>query len=366
MPSLKIDDIIKVVVSAPTAATPRVGFNTGLIVGKSTHITTTDRCKVYSGLAGMVADGFKETDAEYKAATLYFSQDPAPAKLVVGVCGESETWVSAITECRNKNATWYGVYCAGELELAEHQAVAAYVETIRATYFYNDGSDAAKGDGKDDVFSTLMAQSIKRSFGMFSAAPYAAAAAMGFAMGANTGAAGSAYTMAFKTLAGVAPDDLSETEVANLKAKNANYYITRGGTYKVLEPGVTASGTWYDEVIGLDQLTNDIQIACMDTLANTKTKIPYTDAGALQFVLACNGACQDAVNRGFLAPGVWNGVSVLDLEKGDTLEAGYMCQAEPVVAQSAADKALRVCPPIYVCVNIAGAMHSAIIQVDMQ
>lgn len=366
MSSLKIDDIVKVVVSAPTSATPRAGFNIGLIVGKSEHIATADRCKVYSGLDGMVNDGFEKTDAEYKAATLYFAQDPAPAKVVVGVCGSGETWVKAITECRNKNATWYGVCCAGEVELSEHQAIAAYIETIRATYFYSDNADGAKDSSKKDVFSTLMAQSFKRSFGLFSSTAHAAAAAMGFAMGANTGTAGSAYTMAYKTLAGVAPDALSETDVENLKSKNANYYITRGGTYNILEPGVTANGDWYDEVIGIDQLANDIQIACMDTLANTKTKIPYTDAGALQFVLACNGACQDAVDRGFLAPGIWNGVSILDLENGDTLEAGYLCQAEPVADQSAADKALRICPPIYACVNLAGAVHSVTIKVDMQ
>lgn len=365
MSYLKIDDIVKVVVSTAGAAKPRDGFNVGLIVGKSTHISTADRCKVYSGLDAMLEDGFAITDPEYKAATLYFAADPAPSKVVIGVCGADESWVEAITACKAANNSWYAVYCAAAdgLALADHQAVATYVESLVASYFYDDDEDADLTDVETDVFSVIMKLSLKRAFGIFSRTVYAGAAAMGFAMGANDGTVNSAYTMAYKTLAGVTPDDLNETQVANLQKKNANYYVVRGGSYNVLEKGVTANGTWFDELIGLDQLSNDMQIGCMDVLASTKTKVPYTDAGAMQFVLACNEACENAVARGFLAPGVWTGNSVLDLEKGDTLDAGYMCQAEPVADQPASDKALRICPPIYACVLIAGAIHAVVVKV---
>lgn len=370
MSFLKIDDIVNVVVSTAAAATPRDGFNIGLIVGKSTRITTSDRCRMYGSLAAMVEDGFVETDPEYKAATLYFMQSPAPSKLVVGVCGADETWVAAVTACKAANSQWYAVYAAAPstdaLTTADHQAIAAYVETIRASYFYDDDDDADKTNVNTDVFSVLHLQSLHKPVGFFSTTPYAGAALMGFAMGANNGTANSAYTLAYKSLAGVTPDALTENEVNILAGKNANYYITRGGTYNVVEKGVTADGTWFDELIGLDQLANDIQIACMDLLANTKTKIPYTDAGAMQFVLACNEACDGAVDRGFLAPGIWNGANVLDLETGDALEAGYKCQAEPVADQSAADKSLRICPPVYVCAILAGAIHTVTIKVNVE
>jgi len=371
MSKLKIDDIVNVVVSTAGAATPREGFNVGLIVGVSNHITVADRCKVYSSLESMIDDGFLTTDPEYLAATKYFAQNPAPQKVVIGVKntadGANESWVDAITACRQKNGQWYGVYVASATALttAEHQAIAAYVETVIASYFFEDSTAADLTTATTDVFSVLKGQSFKRTFGLYSATKYAGAAAMGFAMGANDGTAGSAYTMAYKTLAGVTPDDLSETDVANLKAKNANYYVSRG-SYIVLETGVTANGTWFDEVIGLDQLANDMQIACMDVLAKTRTKVPYTNAGALQFVVACNEACEGALRRGFLAPGVWEQASVLDLETGDMLEGGYLVQAEPVTEQSAANRALRICPPIYACVNLAGAIHSVTIKVNVQ
>lgn len=371
MSKLKIDDVVNVVVSTAAVATPREGFNIGLIIGSSNHISTADRCKVYSSLESMVDDGFLTTDPEYLAATKYFAQTPAPQKVVIGRKGDTEsgeTWVQAITACKQKNGEWYGVYVATAtaLSAAEHQAIAAYVETMVAAYFLEDSTAADLTAGTSDVFAVLKAQSLKRTFALYSTTKYAGAAALGFAMGANDGTAGSAYTMAYKTLAGVAPDDLSETDVANLKAKNANYYITRGSGYIVLENGVTSSGAWFDEVIGLDQLANDIQLACMDVLTNTRTKVPYTDAGAMQFVLACNEACEDALTRGFLAPGIWEGNSVLDLETGDTLESGFLCQAEPVADQPASKRSMRICPPIYVCVRLAGAIHSATIKVFVE
>lgn len=367
MPHLKIDDIVNVIVSTAGASTAREGFNIGLIVGKSTRITAEDRCKTYSSASDMLDDGFVETDPEYKAALLYFSQDPAPSKVVVGLCAESETWAQAITACRAINSTWYAVYCAGadRLTSAEHQAVAAYAESIVACYFFDDNSEEAVSTEETDVFSVLKKLSYKRYFPLYSGTMYAGAASMGFAMGANDGTANSAFTMCHKTLVGVVADDLSETQVAALQSKNANYYIVRGGTYNVLERGLAGNGVWFDELLGLDQLAYDIQINCMDVLTKTKTKIPYTDAGSLQFVLACNEACEGAANRGFLAAGIWDGASVLNLEKGDTLTTGYMCQAEPVANQTAADKSQRICPPIYACVNLAGAMHSATIKINV-
>lgn len=370
MSKLVIDDIVSVVVTTAGAATPRDGFNIGLIVGTSAHITVANRCKMYSSLDSMVADGFLTTDPEYVAAALYFGQNPAPQKVVIGVKdtaqGTSETWVQAITDCRAKNSQWYGCYIAATLTAADHQAVATYLNGKTACYFMDSADAADLTSGMTGKLGVLSALNFKRVAGMYSATPYAGAAFMGRAMGLNDGTPKSAFTMAYKNLAGVTPDDLDESQVAYLQAKHANYYVVRGGSYYVLEQGVTLDGTWIDELIGLDQLANDMQISCMDVLAKTPTKIPYTDAGVLQLVLACIGACENAVKRGFLAPGVWKQADVLDLAQGDTLEAGYLVQAEPVAEQSAANKALRICPPIYACVNLAGAVHNAAIKVIVE
>lgn len=371
MSKLSLDSIVSVVVSTAAAVTPREGFNIGLIIGQSEHITPAARCKEYRSLDEMIDDGFAITDPEYIAAGLYFGQTPTPEKVIIGrrdaTQDSTETWVQALTDCRQKNGSWYGVYVASSTALtaSEHQAVAAYIESLRAAYFFDDSAAADLTDASTDVFSVFKAQGFKRSFGLYSTTRYAAAAALGFAMGANDGTAGSAYTMAYKSLAGVTPDDLNPSQVAYLESKNANYYVTRGSAYNVLQKGVCIDGGWFDELIGLDQLTNDIQIACMDVLTGTASKIPYTDEGALEFVTACNGACEDALNRGFLAAGDWSGPTILSLETGDPLENGYMCQAEAAADQSAQNRANRVCPPIYVAVILAGAIHSVAIRINV-
>ena len=369
MSKLRIDDVVQVSVSTSGPVTPRDAFDTGLIIGKSDHITVADRVKIYSSLESMLDDGFLANDPEYKAATLYFGQEPRPQKVVIGRCGADEEWPAAITACKQRSGAWYACYVASSTALtkAQHQAIAAYIQTIIAAYFYDshtaDDLDSTKSS---DAFSTLKNLSYKRSLGIYSGTEFAGAALMGFSMGANDGTPGSAYTLFGKTLAGVTPDDLSETDVATLTAKNANYYVTRGSSYNLVEHGVTADGTWFDEMIGLDQLANDLQISCMDVLTKTKTKVPYTDQGAMRFVLACNDACYNAARRGFIGPGVWKLDSVLDLEKGDTLETGYMCQASPVADEPLANRGLRICPPIYVCVILTGAIHSVAIKVIVE
>lgn len=376
--NLKVDDIVNVIVSTAAPSTPRNGFNVGLIVGSSEHITPEERCKVYSDLASMETDGFLESDPEYKAAALYFAQSPAPGTLVVGRRDATdqeemggtpkETWVQAVTACRNANGDWYACYIAETekaLTSAEHQAVAAFIETNTAAYFFDDKSEGALAATQEDVFAVLSKLSLKRTCGLYSTTECAGAAVMGFAMGANTGTANSAYTLAYKSLTGVTPDDLTETQVQNLQSKHANYYIVRGGTYNVLEQGVMADGGWFDDQIGIDQLAYDLQRGCMDLLANTRTKIPYTDAGALQFIQACNEVCANAVTTGFIAPGTWTAPDVLDLATGDALEAGYLCQAESVAARPVSEKRARKCPPIYVCIAQAGAIHSVTIQVNV-
>ena len=378
MSKLNIDDIVTVVVTTAGAATPRSGFNIGLIIGKTvgTGMSATNRTIEVTKLSELVDAGYATTSPEYKAAELYFAQSPRPAKLIVGlnVGTESEgtttyeTWPVAIAACRESNNTWYGVYVADSTALttAEIQAIATYVNGINAAFFFEDSTAADITNATTDVFSVLKGLSLKRPFGLYSTTKYAGAAMMGRAMGLNNGTANSAFTMAYKELAGVTPDDLTSTQVTYLKNKNANYYVTRGGTYNVLETGVCANGMFFDELIGLDQLANDMQIGCMDVLANAPAKVPYTDAGVLQFIVACNEACEGALRRGFLAPGVWGLDPVLNLETGDTLSSGYLVQAELVAYQSASNRSRRICPPIYVAANLAGAIHQVLIQVNVQ
>ncbi|NRS20591.1 DUF3383 family protein [Brevibacillus sp. HB1.4B] len=360
-----LDDIVRVNVTVSPTAQSAGTFNIGLIVGTSSVISATDRVKIYSSVADMKSGGWTGTEPEYAAATLYFSQNPTPSKVVIGRWDEtgSETAVEAVDACRAANNDWYACYVVDAVK-AEITAVAAAVEAMKpeSVYFYTTtDADVASGTA-GNIMETLKSASYKRTFGIYSKTAHAGAAAMGEAMGLNTGGANSSFTLAYKTLVGVAPEALSTTQVNYILGVNGNVFTTYGPSYQLLVQGTMADGTHFDEVLNLDMLTAEIQIGATNALVQAG-KIPQTEDGLSLFISAIEDQCEKSVTRGALAPGVWNANPVLTLQKGDVLTKGYLVLAESIASQSQADREARKAPLIYVPVKLAGAIEHAVIGV---
>lgn len=367
MSTLPLSDIVNISVVVSPVATIRKGFNLGLIVGTSAAIGTADRLKIYSGITDMITDGFTTSDAEYNAATLYFSQNPKPTKLAIGRWDDTgtETALEAITACRAKNSDWYACYLCGAVK-ADVEALAPYIEAVEpaSAYFYTTSDADALAGTAGNVMLALQALTFKRSLGQYSTSPDAAASIMGYAMGANTGLANTAYALAYKQEVGVITEVLTENQVTLIKGQGGNVYINRGNTYNLFEQGIMANGMHFDEVLNLDMLVNDIRIAVMDLLAGI-AKVPQTEGGMTLLISAITGPCDLALNRGFLSPGVWNAPPILNLNTGDTLTKGYLILTESIDAQNEQDRSNRIAPPIYVCVKLAGAIEFVSIQINV-
>ena len=373
MARLDLKPIVKVDVNLALKAAARKGFNAALIVGGADVIPAEERIRMYTSTDAMREDGFDETSAEYRAAKLYFSQSPAPDKLYVGARGEGEEYVKAVADCRRKSSEWYELIpCEASDE--EIKALAEYVETAQpdSVMMYTTASDEVLTDNEEDVMSVLKGKLFRRSFGLYCANDTvdSAAAVAGRANGLNSETAGSMFTLAYKTLVGVTPDNLSEGEVQTVvgsrttNGKNGNVYVKRAEDYSMLQQGFMADGTSFDEVLGLDMLKNDIRLNVMDLLYSSR-KIPQTDAGVSAIINVINSACNKHLISGFIAPGQWNGRRCLSLETGDYLEHGYLVQAESVDKQPQADRDKRIAPPIYVCIKLAGAIEYVIIEVEV-
>jgi hypothetical protein len=366
--ALSIDDIVRVTVQLSGMPAPRSGFNCGLILGETQAFAAPERVRLYSSVDSMLDDGYASADPEYQAAAIYFAQSPKPIRVAVGRkdMESSETWLDAITACCQsaQGQQFYMAYmCGDSITNADIQSAAAYIETQMKTLVY-DTSDAAclNGSDSDDIFSIIKALSYERTLGLYSGTPYAAAAVMGYAMGANDGTANSAYTLAYKTLKGITTDDISETQLASVKAKNGNAYVLRGGYYMGVEQGRMANNEPFDTRLGLDQLANNIQLSVMDLLSNTKTKVPQTEGGMTQIKTAVEAECEKAVRTRFLAPGVWNQESLLTVSQGDALSKGYKVMSDPVDGQTAAERASRTAPAVYVLIKLAGAIEFVVIK----
>ncbi|TGE35876.1 DUF3383 family protein [Desulfosporosinus fructosivorans] len=367
MSTLPLSDIVDISVVVSPVATIRSGFNLGLIVGSSTHITASDRVKLYTSADGMIADGFTVSEAEYKAADLYFRQIPKPSKVAIGRWDKtgSETALQAVAACRAKNTDWYACYLCGAVK-ADILAIAPYIEVVEpdSAFFYTTADADVLAGTAGNVMLTLKAAGYMRTIGQYSTYQDAAVSIMGYAMGANTGLANTAYTLAHKKEIGVIPEDMTPVQVTLMKEQNGNYYVNRGNTYNLFQQGIMANGMPFDEIINLDMLKNDIQIAVMDLLTGI-SKIPQNEGGVTLLISAITEPCESALNRGFLSPGVWNAASILNLNTGDTLSKGYLILTESIDSQSETDRTNRIAPPIYVCVKLAGAIEFVAIQINV-
>lgn len=79
---LSVSRLIPVTVSLTARAASNRGFGTLLLIGNSDVLTAAERYRTYTNINDVAAD-FGTDAEEYKAALLYFSQDPAPDTLMI-------------------------------------------------------------------------------------------------------------------------------------------------------------------------------------------------------------------------------------------------------------------------------------------
>ena len=283
----------------------------------------------------------------------------------------AETPLETYTACRQADGEWYvGIMCAA-LTDSQILEIAAYNESCTPDSVYAfTTSEAAVYDPTDGgIFSQLHALGYRRTIGQYSTSHQdAIASIIGWAMGAMTGTANSAYTLAYKSETGVEAENYVQTFTTNqvnaIKGFNGNVYINRGTYYNIFEEGKMFDGSWFDEIIYLDKFKNDCQLAIMDLL-KASNKLPQTEAGMSRIKAAIKDECESIFNIGFIAAGVWKSDDVLGLAYGDTLPRGYVIQSEAINDPPQADRDARKAPPIYVSLKLAGAIHHVTVQVDV-
>jgi len=357
MAALTLADIVNVSVVVSPVSTVLADFTLGLIMGKSTIISTATRVVVYNSLAEMATAGFSASNPEYVAAGLFFAQNPKPGRVAIGrwdTTPGTETAVVALTACRAANLDWYA-FTACAATMAEIALMATYAEACNPIAFQFASSNNADvlNNVDGNVLKVLKAASIRRTLVQYSTTLYAAASIMGYALAASTG---QAYTLKFKTEPGVTAEVLTSEQFGTITADYGNAYIARGNTIYTFENGKTSTGVSFDEVLGLDRIANGCQIAIINMLISNP-KIPQTELGMGMLKNALITSLEAERVKGFLAEGVWNAATILNLLTGDTLNTGYLVQSELISDQTQADRDARIAPNIYVCLKLAGAIE---------
>lgn len=284
---------------------------------------------------------------------------------------DAETPAECALALANVSAAWFGLHFAATASIsdAQHIAVAALIEGLDLKRMYavtSQDADILDSTVTNDIASELKALRYDRTFPHYSSSsPYAAVSAISRAFSVNFAANRSTITLMYKTEPGVTAETLTETQTATLKDKNCNVYVNYVNDTAIIQYGVMASGAYFDEIHGLSWFEDALQNACYNLLYTSRTKIPQTDAGQNQLLAACAAVCEEAVNNGLVAPGVWNADGFGQLQRGDFLKNGYYIYSIPMALQPQAERETRVAPPVQIALKLAGAIHEIDLIVDV-
>lgn len=375
---LPVSNVVNVdVIMSPVAATGR-NFGALLILGTSTVIPVTERIRQYSAIED-IGDDFGVDSPEYEAATIFFSQSPKPTLVYIGrwaktlaegEAGAVETLLQAVNACL-QYTNWYGLAIADSADLVEADviSVAAAIEASslsRILAVTTDDVNVLVAGNTDNIGYKLKAAGYGRTFWQYSSSSkYAAISAFGRAFTVNFTGNNTTITLKFKTEPGVTYETLTTTQAAAIDSINGNVYVYYANDTAIIQQGVMANGDFFDERHGLDWLQNYVQTNLYNLLYTSATKIPQTDAGVTRLMTNVEASLDQAVNNGLIAPGVWNGGPIGQIESGDTLTKGYYVYADAVANQAQSDREARKSPVIQAAIKMAGAIHYGDVQINV-
>lgn len=232
----------------------------------------------------------------------YTNIDASLTHVVVAVNHSIATDIATAQAAAPLASPFYGVIVCSHAANDIIQ-VATYIETQLLVYVTATLDSGVLSNDDGNVMAVLKGLSLDRTMIMYSAQANTQGpdgAWMGYMLPTTPGVG----NWAMKTLAEITPDDqLTPTQMSNIKGNNGNIYVTVGGNGCTLY-GITPAGEYLDVTIFLDWLSSTIQsgiIAVETDPANLK--IPYTNNGITQLETPVRSALQTGQNNQGLVPG---------------------------------------------------------------
>lgn len=139
----------------------------------------------------------------------------------------TESWTDALAAVEVENDTWYALFSPTQV-LADQDELAEAIRARRKIYGISSSDVNALTTATTDIGAILSARSEGRTFGVWSATSateYPEAVWAGSQLAVTPGS----NDWDFKRGVGATVSKLSPTQITNLKAKNWNYYIAKGG-----------------------------------------------------------------------------------------------------------------------------------------
>jgi hypothetical protein len=281
----------------------------------------------------------------------------------------AETALAAVTLFDlNWSDQWYGLVIPQAVD-TDHLAVAGYIESATAAHFYGvthaEGAVLTSGD-TTNISYKLKALGYNHTASQYSSgSTVAIVSLLARLLTTNFTGNNTAITVMYKQEPGVTAETLNQTQATNLASYNCNVFVAYNNATSIIQFGMCASGQFIDTVVGVDWMKTSIQTAIYNALYTSTTKIPQTDAGMHQLYTQIESICIEGVTNGLLAPGTWSGTAFGQLANGAWLSKGYYIYQPPMTAQTQAARAARQSVPFQIAAHLAGAVHTASLQLNV-
>jgi hypothetical protein len=307
--------------------------------------TATTASEIVTGLTSAINGGTEPVTAS-GTTTLVLTADVAGAEFTLALGGNLTVQDSTtannvdddLDDLLEASSAWYPIILTSHSS-EEIAAAATWAEANQRLLLASTCDEDVRGASTTDLGSDLQDAAYMRTALMWHAAvhEFPEAAWCGKMLPKQPGSA----TWAYKTLAGVTVDELTDTQISNLRNKNVNFYVPIGGK-NVTKEAKVSGGEWLDIVVGLDWTRARIQERVYARIVGLD-KIPYTNAGVTIIATEI---------RRVLTEGANNGLYVLE-----SITVGF-----PDVADiSAQDKANRLLPDGEFSATLQGAIHATTI-----
>lgn len=275
----------------------------------------------------------------------------------------AETITAALDAIQAASTDWYGLIFTKEIRddvlVAGEDAVlaaAAWVQARVKTFFNTSNNlDVLDSVTIDDIISELNNANYTRTISTFSSHPdqYPSASVAGRAFTVDFSQPNSTITLKFKQLPGITVEDMNENQKGVLDSKRGNAFISVGDN-NIYAESYMAGDFFFDEIHGVDWLTDSIQKEVMGYMVSRPTKVPYTDRGTASLEQQVIKILDESVRNGLVAPG-----TAFD---GTFLPNGYSTTTIPVAQVSQTEKDARQYNGLSFVALGAGAIHGVQIQ----
>lgn len=230
----------------------------------------------------------------------------------------TETWTEALEAMEVENNDWYGLVLASHVQ-ADQEEIATAITARKKIYGTSTSNAVTPTTGTTDVASSFYADTLGRVYTIYQPeadSDWPEAAAMGGYMPYTPGSA----SWNVKQLVGVTVYSLTDTQRANLRNKNCNFY-TRVGGLSILQDGLMADGRPIYEIMTADWIESRMRERIYAKWANS-LKFTYDRRGFALIGNEMRGVLAEAVNN--------NAISSFEVFEPDPLAASVTDKADGI------------------------------------